>query len=214
MINIRLIPVDFIVEQAKTLKTAAEALPLRQLIKDWFASNHNEAEGYLVLSEIDRYFPTAKQISLNGEADSEPVVLPGCVLGRYRNNPTEARMLTAIIHEIHRRMTIPIEDSRKAKRPEDVRQDSWTWPHVMRVMIRHDIIAGNTNKATFGAMIEQVLGDKVKKNSIRRVNYGDYTILETCDFDLSVQDKDVIREITALFLPLTMPKNTTKRPNI
>lgn len=206
MINIRLIPVDFIVEQAKTLKTAAEALPLRQLIKDWFASNHNEAEGYLVLSEIDRCFPTAKQISLNGEADSEPVVLPGCVLGRYRNNPTEARMLTAIIHEIHRRMTIPIEDSRKAKRPEDVRQDSWTWPHVMRVMIRHDIIAGNTNKATFGAMIEQVLGDKVKKNSIRRVNYGDYTILETCDFDLSEQDKDVIREITSLFLPLIMPK--------
>lgn len=207
MPNIRLIPVEFIVEQAKALQSAAEALPLRQLIKDWFASNHNEAEGYLVLNDIDRYFPTAKQISLNGEADSEPVVLPGCVLGRYRNNPTEARMLTAIIHEIHRRMNIPVEDSRKAKRPEDVRQDSWSWPHVMRVMIRHDIIAGNTNKATFGAMIEQVLGDKVKKNSIRRANYGNYAIVETFDFDLSVQDKDVIREITSLFLPLVKPKN-------
>ena len=77
----------------------------------------------------------------------------------------------------------------------------------MRVMIRHDIIAGNTNKATFGAMIEQVLGDKVKKNSIRRANYGNYAIVETFDFDLSVQDKDVIREITSLFLPLVKPKN-------
>lgn len=206
MSNIRLIPVDFIVERAKALKTAAEALPLRQLLADWFASNHNEAEGYQVLSEIDRFFPSAKQISLNGETESEPVVLPGCVLGRYRNNQTEARMLVAIIHEIHRRMNIPPEKSRKAKRPEDVRQDSWTWPHVMRVMIRHDIISGNTNKATFGAMIEQVLGDKVKKNSIRRANYGNYAIVETYDFDLSVQDKDVIREITSLFLPLIMPK--------
>lgn len=206
MANIRLIPVDFIVERAKALKTVAEAQPLRQLLADWFASNHNEAEGYQVLSEIDCYFPSAKQISLNGEADSEPVVLPGCVLGRYRNNPTEAKMLTAIIHEIHRRMNIPIEESRKAKRPQDVRQDSWTWPHVMRVMIRHDIIAGNTNKATFGAMIEQVLGDKVKKNSIRRAKYGNYSIVETYDFDLSVQDKDVVKEITSLFLPLIMPK--------
>ena len=30
---------------------------------------------------------------------------------------------------------------------------------------------------------------------------------ETFDFDLSVQDKDVIREITSLFLPLVKPKN-------
>lgn len=204
MANIRLIPVEFIVERAKALKTAAEAQPLRQLIADWFASNHNEAEGYSVLSDIDSSFPSAKQISLNG--DAEPVVLPGCVLGRYRNNQTEARMLVAIIHEIHRRMNIPPEESRKAKRPEDVRQDSWTWPHVMRVMIRHDIISGNTNKATFGAMIEQVLGDKVKKNSIRRAKYGNYSIVETYDFDLSVQDKDVVKEITSLFLPLIMPK--------
>ena len=204
MSSIRLIPVDFIVERAKALKTAAEALPLRQLLADWFASNHCEAEGYSVLQDIDYRFPSAMQISLNDEA--EPIVLPGCVLSRFRNNPTEARMLTAIIHEIHRRMNIPVEDSRKAKRPEDVRQDSWTWPHVMRVMIKRDIIASNTNKATFGAMIEQVLGDKVKKNSIRRAKYGNYSVVKTYDFDLSVQDKDVIREITSLFLPLIMPK--------
>ena len=206
--NIRLIPVDFIVERAKALKTAAEALPLRQLLADWIASNHHEAEGYLALRDIDEHFPaSAKQVALSDEAEQEPVVLPGCVMGRYRNNQTEARMLVAVIHEIHRRMNIPVAQSRKAKRPEDVRQDNWTWPHVMRVMKYKDIISNTTNKATFGAMIEQVLGDKVKKNSIRRANYGNYDIVGTLDFNLNEQDKDVIREITALFLPLTMPKN-------
>ena len=59
MINIRLIPVDFVVEHAKALKSAAEALPLRSLIEQWFAMNHNEAEGYLALNEIDEHFNPA-----------------------------------------------------------------------------------------------------------------------------------------------------------
>ena len=206
--NIRLIPVDFIVERAKTFKTAVEAQPLRTLLADWFTMNHHEAEGYATLCDIDEHFPaSAKQVALNDEAEQEPVVLPGCVLSRYRNNQTEARMLVAIIHEIHRRMNIPPKDSRMAKRPEDVRQDNWTWPHVMRVMKYKDIISNTTNKATFGAMIELILGDKVKTNSIRRANYGHYDIVEKYDYELNEQDKDVIREITAMFLPLTMPKS-------
>ena len=207
MSSIRLIPVDFIVERAKALKTAAEALPLRQLLADWFASNHHEAEGYAALRDIDEHFPaSAKQVALNDEAEQEPVALDGCVLSRYRNNQTEARMLVAIIHEIHRRMNIPKSESLKAKRDEDKRMDGWTWPHVMRVMVRHNIIFDKTKKAVFGAMIEQVLGDKVAKNSIRRVNSGNYTIVGTPDYDLSRGDKDVIAEITKLFLPLLKPK--------
>ena len=206
--NIQLIPVDFVVEQAKALKTAAEAMPLRKLLADWFTTNHHEAEGYAALRDIDDHFPaSAKQVGMDGEPEQEPVVLDGCVLSRYRNNQTEARMLVAIIHEIHRRMNIPPEESRKAKRPEDVRQDSWTWPHVMRVMIRKNIIFEKTKKANFGLMIEKVLGKKVKVNSIRRANYGHYDIVEKYDYELSEQDKDIIRDITALFLPLTMPKN-------
>ena len=207
MSSIRLIPVDFIVERAKALKTAAEALPLRQLLADWFASNHHEAEGYAALRDIDEHFPaSAKQVALNDEAEQEPVALDGCVLSRYRNNQTEARMLVAIIHEIHRRMNIPKSESLKAKRDEDKRMDGWTWPHVMRVMVRHDIIFDKTKKAVFGAMIEQVLGDKVAKNSIRRVNSGNYSIVLTPDYELSRGDKDVIAEITKLFLPLLKPK--------
>lgn len=117
--NIRLIPVDFVVEHAKALKTAAEAKPLRQLLEDWFISNHHEAEGYAALRDIDEHFPAlAKQVALNDEAEQEPVVLPGCVMGRYRNNQTEARMLVAIIHEIHRRMNIPVA---QAARPNGLR---------------------------------------------------------------------------------------------
>ena len=207
MINIRLIPVEFIVERAKALKTAAEALPLRQLIADWFASNHNEAEGYLALNDIDEHFNPAKVVNMNGEEDSEPVVLQGCVLGRFRTNQLYAKMLVSIIHEIHRRMNIPTEESRKATRPEDVRQDSWTWPHVMRVMVRRGIIKDDTDKTNFGAMIEQVLGDKVANASIRRTKRGSYSILKKSDFDLSDQDKEVIKEITSLFLPLFKPEN-------
>ena len=55
-------------------------------------------------------------------------------------------------------------------------------------------------------MIEQVLGDKVAKNSIRRVNSGNYSIVLTPDYELSRGDKDVIAEITKLFLPLLKPK--------
>ena len=205
--NIQLIPVDFVVEHAKALKTAAEAMPLRQLLADWFTTNHHEAEGYAALRDIDDHFPaSAKQVGLDGDTEQEPVVLDGCVMGRYRNNQTEARMLVAIIHEIHRRMNIPVEQSRSAKRDEDKRMDRWTWPHVMRVMIRNNIIFDKTKKAVFGSMIEQVLGDKVAKNSVRRVNYGNYTIVETSDYDLSRGDKDIIAEITKLFLPLLKPK--------
>lgn len=209
MINIRLIPVEFIVEQAKALKTAAEALPLRQLIKDWFASNHNEAEGYLVLNDIDEHFTPAKVVDMNGakDTDTEPVVLQGCVLGRFRTNPLYAKMLYSIIHEIHRRMNIPTEDSLKATRPEDVRQDSWTWPHVMRVMKRRGIVKENIKKSPFGAMIEQVLGQKVKKGSIRRSNHCDFSIAEKEDYKLTDQDKEIIKEITSLFLPLFKPEN-------
>ena len=207
MPNIRLIPVEFIVEQAKALKTAAEALPLRQLIKDWFASNHNEAEGYLVLSEIDEHFMPAKVVDLNGAEEAEPVVLQGCVVGKFRTNQLYARMLYSIIHEIHRRMNIPTEESRKATRPEDVRQDSWTWPHVMRVMIRRGIIKDDTDKTNFGAMIEQILGSKVKKNSIRRTNHSDFSIVKKSDLVLKDQDKEIIKEITGLFLPLIKPQN-------
>lgn len=207
MPNIRLIPVEFIVEQAKALKTAAEALPLRQLIKDWFASNHNEAEGYLVLSDIDEHFMPAKVVDLNGAEEAEPVVLQGCVVGKFRTNQLYARMLYSIIHEIHRRMNIPTEESRKATRPEDVRQDSWTWPHVMRVMIRRGIIKDDTDKTNFGAMIEQILGSKVKKNSIRRTNHSDFSIVKKSDLVLKDQDKEIIKEITGLFLPLIKPQN-------
>ena len=56
-------------------------------------------------------------------------------------------------------------------------------------------------------MIERILGDKVKPNSIRRANYGNYSIVDTYDFDLKDADKDIIKEITALFIPLFMPKN-------
>lgn len=206
MINIRLIPVDFVVERAKALKSAAEALPLRSLIEQWFAMNHNEAEGYLALNEIDEHFNPAKVVDMNGEEDSEPVVLQGCVLGRFRTNPIYAKMLVAIIKEIHRRMNIPTEDSRKATRPEDVRQDSWTWPHVMRVMKRRGIIKDETDKTNFGAMIEHVLGGKVKPNSIRRTKRGSYSIVDEDDFSLSDQDKEVIKEITCLFLPLFKPQ--------
>jgi hypothetical protein len=207
MPNIRLIPVEFVVERAKAFKTAVEAMPLRTLLADWFASNHCEAEGFAALQDIDEHFPQAKLVGMNGAEEAEPVVLPGCVLARFRTNALAAKTLVSIIHEIHRRMNIPAEKSRKAKRPEDVRQDSWTWPHVMRVMIKRDIIADNTNKATFGAMIEQVLGSKVKPNSIRRANYGNYAIVKTYDYELSEQDKDVVKEITSLFLPLFKPQN-------
>ena len=207
MSNIRLIPVDFIVERAKAFKTAAEALPLRNLLSDWFVSQHREADGLPVLNEIDEHFPKARFVEMYGNAEQVPVVLPGCVLGRFRTNALASKTLVAVICEIHRRMTIPVGESRRAKRKEDVRQDNWTWPHVMRVMRKRGIIAEKTNKATFGAMIEQILGDKVKKNSVRRANYGDYSIVDTYDFDLSDEDKEIIKEITSMFLPLFKTEN-------
>ena len=207
MSNIRLIPVDFIVERAKAFKTAAEVLPLRNLLSDWFVSQHSELEGFSALNEIDEHFPKARFVEMYGNAEQVPVVLPGCVLGRFRTNALASKTLVAVICEIHRRMTIPVGESRRAKRKEDVRQDNWTWPHVMRVMIKRGIIAEKTNKATFGAMIEQILGDKVKKNSVRRANYGDYSIVDTYDFDLSDEDKEIIKEVTSMFLPLFKTEN-------
>ena len=77
-------------------------------------------------------------------------------------------------------MTIPQKESRKATRPEDVRQDTWTWAHVMRVMLRAGII-GTNHKSIFGDMIERILGKKVKSNSIRRSTKGDYRIVDAFD---------------------------------
>ena len=206
MANNKEVPVSFIVDHAKAQKSALAASPYRTLLNDWFSEIHCEIEGYESLRAIDAHFSDentgAKTISL-GEA----VVLPGTILGRFRTEPASALLLYSIIHEIHRRMTIPLAESRKAKRPEDVRHSSWTWPHVMRVMIRRGIMADTTTKAQFGATIEQILGNKVKPNSIRRVNNGDYSVATLWDYDLTDVDKDVCNEILELFMPLLMPKN-------
>ena len=200
MPNLREIPVGFVVKQAKDQKSAGEARPYRSLLTAWFQENHCEPEGYEALRDIDDHFTT-------DTANIVPlVVLPGCVLGRFRTNPVHANQLVAIIREIHRRMNIPLEISRKATRPEDIRQSSWTWPHVMRVMKRKGIIDGKTTKAVFGALIERILGDKVKPNSIRRTKIGNYDIVDLYDYSISTADTDICNEITELFMPLLKPK--------
>ena len=201
MPNLREIPVGFVVEQAKEQKSANEARPYRSLLTAWFQHNHCEPEGYEALRAIDDHFTT-------DTAKIQPLVLlPGCVLGRFRTNPAHANQLVTIIREIHRRMNIPMEISNKATRPEDIRQSSWTWPHVMRVMKRKGIIDDKTTKAVFGALIERILGDKVKPNSIRRTRIGDYDIVDLFDYSISVADTDICNEITELFMPLLRPKN-------
>ena len=135
------------------------------------------------------------------------VVLPGCVLGRFRTNVAHANQLVVIIREIHRRMNIPLEVSRKATSKEDIRQTSWTWPHVMRVMKRTGIIDNKTSKAVFGALIERILGNKVKPNSIRRTRIGNYNIVDLYDYDISDTDAEICHEIWELFIPLLKPKN-------
>lgn len=205
MPSIKEIPVRFVVERAKAQKSAEAILALRSLVADWYEENHYTQEGYETLREIEDCLPEkcrkAKTVSL-----IEPVVLPGCVLGRFRSDPESANLLKKIIHEIHRRMNIPKEESQKATRPEDVRQTSWTWPHVMRVMVRSGIVDDEINKSEFGAMIEQILDGKVKKNSIRRVTHGDYRIVKTFDYNLSDADAHICNEILGLFMPLLKPK--------
>ena len=204
MPNLREIPVGFVVEQAKEQKSAGEARPYRSLLTAWFQHNHCEPEGYEALRDIDDHFT-------KGTANIQPlVVLPGCVLGRFRTNPAYANQLVTIIREIHRRMNIPLNESKKATRPEDIRQTSWTWPHVMRVMKRKGIIDDKTTKAVFGALIERILGDKVKPNSIRRTRIGDYDIVDLFDYSISTADSDICNEITELFMPLLMPKKEPK----
>ena len=155
----------------------------------------------MALRDIDDHFSTST-------ASLVPlVVLPGCVLGRFRTNVAHANQLVKIVREIHRRMNIPMNESNKATRPEDIRQSSWTWPHVMRVMKRKGIIDNKTTKAVFGALIERILGDKVKPNSIRRTRIGDYDIVDLYDYDISTADSDICKEITELFMPLLRPKN-------
>ncbi len=204
MPNLREIPVGFVVEQAKEQKSAGEARPYRSLLTAWFQHNHCEPEGYEALRDIDDHFT-------KGTANIQPlVVLPGCVLGRFRTNPAYANQLVTIICEIHRRMNIPMNESKKATHPEDIRQTSWTWPHVMRVMKRKGIIDNKTTKAVFGALIERILGDKVKPNSIRRTKIGDYDIVDRYDYNISTADSDICNEITELFMPLLMPKKEPK----
>jgi hypothetical protein len=201
MPNLREIPVGFVVEQAKEQKSAGEARPYRSLLSAWFQHNHCEPEGYEALRAIDDHFTT-------DTAKIQPLVLlPGCVLGRFRTNPAHANQLVTIVREIHRRMNIPMNESNKATRPEDIRQSSWTWPHVMRVMKRKGIIDDKTTKAVFGALIERILGDKVKPNSIRRTRIGDYCIVDLYDYKISTADADICNEITELFMPLLRPKN-------
>lgn len=206
MPSIKEIPVRFVVARAKAQSSAGAVMTLRSLVADWYEENHYTLEGYETLREIEDCLPErrkkAKTVSM-----TEPVIMPGCILGRFRTNAESANLLIKIIHEIHRRMTIPTEESRKATRPEDVRQTSWTWPHVMRVMVRSGIVKEDLTKAEFGAMIEQILGDKVKPNSIRRVTHGDYRIVQAYDYDIEQADADICKEIHGLFAPLLMPQN-------
>lgn len=206
MPNVKEIPVGFVVERAKAQTCADAAKPYRNLIADWFKENHYELEGYETLREIDDHFPSLKPKAIEVSM-REHIVMPGCVLGRFRTNAESADLLVKIIHEIHRRMTIPLEESRRAQRPEDVRQTTWTWPHVMRVMVNSGIIDENTTKAVFGSLIEHILGNKVKPNSIRRVTHGDYNIVRKYTFDIKQADRAICDEILRLFMPLLSPNN-------
>ena len=206
MANFREIPVSFVVDRARAQKCALEARPYRSLLEDWFSEIHCEIEGYESLHAIDVRFPELSQ-SANTISMGPAVVLPGCVLGRFRQEKESAALLVSIIHEIHRRMTIPIEESKKAQRPEDVRQTTWTWAHVMRVMIRRGIVAEGTSKSVFGAMIEQVLGEKVRANSIRRARHCNFDMVLKYDYDLSDADKTICAEIFSLFMPLFKTRN-------
>lgn len=201
MPNLREIPVGFVVGQAQRQPDYDEARPYRSLLMAWFQENHCEPEGYEALRAIDDHFAT------NTANEQPTVVLPGCVLGRFRTNVAHANQLVVIIREIHRRMNIPLEVSRKATSKEDIRQTSWTWPHVMRVMKRTGIIDNKTSKAVFGALIERILGNKVKPNSIRRTRIGNYNIVDLYDYDISDTDAEICHEIWELFVPLLKPKN-------
>ena len=200
------IPVKYVAERAKAQPSAAEARPLRDLLSDWFKENHCEPEGFLLLKSIDDQFPTPADANEAKEVEMM-VQLTDIVLGRFRSNAQWANTLVGIIREIHRRMNIPINESNEAKHPEDVRKSSWTWPHVMRVMRERGIISDKANKTQFGVLIERILGDKVKPNSIRRANYGDYSIVRKYSYDLSDFDTDICEEILTLFIPLLSPKN-------
>jgi len=201
MPNLREIPVGFVVERAKAQQNAQKALPYRTLIADWYASNGQEVLSYADLQEIDNHFDTIYK-------DEEmKMLLPDCVLPRIRNNAHRVNMLIDIVHEIHRRMNISRAESAKAKRPEDIRRDQWTWALVMRLMLREVIIAENTNKSTFGMLIEKILGNKVKPNSIRRTNGGDFNCIHRFDYDLKPFERDAYNEIQTLFIPLLKPKS-------
>lgn len=192
----------YVAERAKAQPSAAEARPYRNLLSDWFKEVHCELEGALLLKSIDDHFPTPADANEPKDVEMK-VQLTDIVLGRFRKNAESANMLVEIIREIHRRMNIPVNESR----PDDMRKSSWTWPHVMRVMKVRGIISDKANKTQFGVLIELILRDKVKPNSIRRANYGDYSIVDKYRCDLSDFDEDICEEILELFMPLLSTKN-------
>ena len=106
MPSVKEIPVRFVVERAKAQNCADAALPYRTLIADWYEENHYTLEGYETLHEIDEHFPELRE-KPKTDSQTEPIIIPGCVLGRFRTDPESAKLLVQIIHEIHRRMTIP-----------------------------------------------------------------------------------------------------------
>lgn len=192
----------YVAERAKAQPSAVEARPLRDLLSDWFKEVRCELEGFLLLKSIDDHFSIPAGANEAKEVEMM-VQLTDIVLGRFRKNATSANMLVEIIREIHRRMNIPVNESR----PDDMRKSSWTWPHVMKVMKDRGVISDKANKTQFGVLIELILGDKVKPNSIRRANYGDYSIVDKYRCDLSDFDEDICEEILELFMPLLSTKN-------
>jgi len=198
MPNLREIPVTYIVDKAVAQPTAKAASPYRSLIKDWFDDNKQETMGYTDLTEIDNHFK--KKSTVKKELELESIVF-----SNIRNDALKTNMLISIIREIYRRMTIPKKKSRKAEQAEDIRQDNWSWPLVMRVMIKENIILPDTNKTNFGALIEKITG--AKPNSIRRKNYGDFILAENLKKELSTSERDAYQEIFKLFIPLIKPKS-------
>ena len=174
------IPVEFVVGHAQTKNTEGQRKPYVDLIQRWAEHEGMEDEG---LTAVRRVMNTT-------QIDAQH--MPKEFYQTYRQGE-KAEQLIKLIRKI----------DTKILSGEVV----WTWPHVMRVMIRRGIIKDDTDKTNFGAMIEQILGSKVKKNSIRRTNHSDFSIVKKSDLVLKDQDKEIIKEITGLFLPLIKPQN-------
>lgn len=191
------IPVEFVIGHALTKNTETQRRPYVELIRQWAEGEGMETEGLEAIRRI------------SGEQKIDAKHMPKEFYQMYRMGE-KAEQLIAMIQEIDEKIRID--------------EESWTWAHVMRVMVDECILLVTTSINRFDVIITSMIPgkgfDNVRKNGdyrtiMRDRNYSYHSWTSNGHVNpVEASNREICQQIAEFFAPILGRRDYTKETTI